>query len=128
MTLARNFLPKAVVPLIAATFLISPSAQAQNSPINPFTYTCGDLLAAAEMEQGSTENTIANLMVLWAVGYFYGRLESLEASTVTSENFDLMRNDMVGALTGICPNIPEMPIASFATNLADDFERSLTAN
>ncbi|MEM7446567.1 MAG: hypothetical protein AAF414_24830, partial [Pseudomonadota bacterium] len=96
--------------------------------IDPYLYSCGDLLAAAGAEPGSPQNTLGNMMVLWSVGYMYGRLSSIDGTTVTGENFDLVRDDMVGALTSICPNVPDMPIAEFASNLANDFERALSGN
>ena len=117
-----------LVPLIAAGIIGSTAAQAQTNAINPYTYTCGDLLAAAGAAAGSTENTLGNLMVLWSIGYMYGRLEPLADSPLNAGNFDQARSDMVGALTGICPNVPEMPIAEFASNLAGDFERSAAAD
>ena len=112
--------------MLAAALLTPAAAFGQPNPVNPYTYTCADLLAAAEQGPGHSDTTLANLMILWTAGYLYGRLGSLEGSTFTDENFDLVRDDTVAALTGICPNVPDMPIATFAENLANDFERSLT--
>lgn len=113
--------------LISVALLVPATAIAQSSPINPFAYTCGDLLAASAQEPGHRDTILANLMVLWTAGYLYGRLESIEGSNFTEENFDLIRDDTVAALTSICPNVPDMAIASFASNLAGDVERSLAS-
>ncbi len=114
--------------LLTAAVTVPVSAQAQTSAINPFTYTCGDLLAAADQGPGHSDTRLANLMILWTAGYLYGRLDSIETSNFNNENFDLVRDDTVAALTSICPNIPDMPIADFASNLADDIERSLAGD
>lgn len=108
--------------------LMPAAAQSQSSAINPFTYTCGDLLAAAPLPPGHADTDLANLMVLWAVGYLYGRLDTVEGSNFNEDNLDQVRTDMVTALTSICPNVPDIPIAAFASNLADDIERSIAAN
>ena len=71
------------------------------------------------------EKAVANLMVYWAVGYMHGRLGVFEDLTLDGGNHDAAVNDLLTALNRICPNVPEMPIATFVDNLAGDFERSL---
>lgn len=111
--------------LLLATALLIPSmpAVAQDGPINPFEFTCAQLLAPAD----ENERTGANMMVMWAVGYFYGRFGGGPDSAVTPEGYEGAVADLVNALKQVCPNVPDMTIATFAENLANDFAATLEA-
>ncbi|MCB9959842.1 MAG: hypothetical protein H6843_14690 [Rhodospirillaceae bacterium] len=118
------------VPLIASAVLyagLAGAAAAQNGPASPFQVTCADFIAATEAPAGSDDNIRGNLMVYWAVGYFYGRFEDVPDANVTPERFAQNASDVVTALRQICPNVPEMPIADFARNLGNDLDASLPA-
>ena len=108
--------------LLAATLLLPLPAVAQTDPVNPFEITCGQLMAPADENQ----RIAANMLVTWVVGYFYGRFGAVEGSNVTPEGYDGIVADLVGALQQICPNVPDMPVAEFARNLANDFAAKLT--
>jgi len=97
------------------------SAFAQDNPVSPFEITCAQLMAPADENQ----QVAGNMMVMWAVGYFYGRFGEVPGANVTPEGYDRAVNDLVNALKQVCPNVPEMPIAVFTENLANDFAQTL---
>ena len=106
---------------IATAGLIAPSAaQAQPEATNPFEFTCAQLLDTPSDD----DRVRANMMVYWSVGYMYGRLGGPDAP-LQEANYQQATADMVGAFRQICPNVPDLPIAAFAENLANDFERQM---
>ena len=104
--------------LVVASFTIG-SAEAQ-TVTNPYTYTCGSYLAAQQSENRGE----ANVMLFWATGYLQARLAVLPSARFSAESFDKDLRDVHATLLKICPNVPEMPIATFMDNLAGDFEKS----
>ena len=113
-------------PALAATLALAMGmlpaalpAAAQSALPNPFAYSCGELLAA----ESPQEKAVVNLMVYWSVGYLHGRLGDIESLSLDGEHHDGSVNDVLGALNRICPNVPEMPIATFMDNLAGDIEK-----
>ena len=98
-----------------------PSVQAMAAPPNPFVYTCGDYLAAKSDDQ----RYVANLMVYWIVGYMHGRFAGETRVTLDQAHHDSSVNDILTALQKICPNVPTMPLATVADNLAGDLEKTL---
>ncbi|MCB9949136.1 MAG: hypothetical protein H6842_15145 [Rhodospirillaceae bacterium] len=104
----------------AAALLMSGGALAQDF-VSPFTYTCGQLLSVETPE----ERLAANAMLLWAVGYMYGRFGTGESAQLDAGNYQQAFGDMVGAFNQVCPNVPDMPIAVFTENLANDFANAL---
>ncbi len=109
----------AVAAAIAVAFAGVPEAGAQ-SPANPHAFTCGAYLAA---QQGQDRGQ-ANAMLYWAVGYLQGRLSAQPTTNFTADTFGKDISDVHGVLTQICPNVPDMTIATFMSNVAGDFERS----
>ncbi len=111
--------------LLSAALLALPSFQAaaQSDPVNPFEITCAQLLAPGDENQ----RIAANMMVIWSVGYFYGRFGAVEGSNLTPDGYDQAVADLVGALKQICPNVPDMPIATFMENFGNDFAATLEA-
>lgn len=114
-------------PALAATLALAmgtltaalPAAAQSGGPPNPFAYSCGELLAA----ESPQEKAVVNFMVYWSVGYLHGRLGGIESLSLDGEHHDGSVNEVLGALNRICPNVPEMPIASFMDNLAGDIEK-----
>lgn len=109
----------AIVTAVLAAGLATAAAHAQ-SPASPYTFTCGAYLAA----QQSQERGQANAMLYWATGYLQARLAPLPTTTFSAETFRKDIGDLHGALLSICPNVPELVIAQFMSNLAGDFEKS----
>lgn len=103
-----------------ALLLGSAGAQAQDF-VSPFTYTCGQLLSA----ETDAERLAANVMALWGVGYMYGRFGGGDQPPLNAENYQQSVSDLVGAFNQVCPNVPDMPIAVFVENLANDFANTL---
>jgi hypothetical protein len=108
-----------IVLIMAATLAVIAAAQAQ-SPVNPFSYTCGSYLAA---QQGN-ERGPANAVLYWATGYLQARLAAMPTTRFTAENFGQGLQDVHAALLQICPNVPDMVVADFMNNLASDFDKS----
>ena len=100
---------------------MTPSVHAEAAPPNPFVYTCGDYLAAKTDDQ----RYVANLMTYWIVGYMHGRFADEPRVVLDQAHHDSSVNDIIGALSRICPNVPDLPLASFADNLAGDLQKSL---
>ena len=110
--------------LLAAVVLVGSacgSAAAQSGPPNPFIYTCRDFLDA----QSSGRREVANLMVYWVVGYMHGRFSEEPTLTLDQAHHDNSVNDIVNALLQVCPNVPDLPLATFAANLAGDLQKTL---
>ena len=103
----------------AAAGLASGSAEAQ-SLASPHVFTCGGYLSA----QQSDNRGEANVMLYWATGYLQARLGPLPITNFTAESFESDLREVHGVLLQICPNVPEMPIATFMNNFAGDFERT----
>lgn len=101
---------------------VSPVLADANSN-NPYEYTCGDLLAAMDSE----DRVRLNMMLMWSIGYMYGRFDGGPDGLLNSENFDSSVTDVVNAFRQICPNIPDMPVGEFMGNLGDDLEASVGA-
>ncbi|MEZ5666601.1 MAG: hypothetical protein R3F55_04035 [Alphaproteobacteria bacterium] len=107
----------------AAAVLLLPGlpAAGQAEEADPFVYTCSQLLAS----QPGEERIRANMMVFWSIGYMYGRFGGDADGPLAAAGFAQASADVVNAFQQICPNVPDMPIATFMQNLGDDFERSL---
>lgn len=107
--------------LICAAAIALPLAPALADPTSndPYLYTCADLMAA-QAETGGEAKVRANLMLMWSLGYMYGRFGGGPDGVLRAEGFDSMVTDMANAFGQICPNVPEMPIGEFATRLAED--------
>ncbi|WP_417307412.1 hypothetical protein [Devosia sp.] len=87
---------------------------------NPYTYTCSAYLAAQQSENRGE----ANAVLFWALGYLQARLGTLPSASFSAESFDKDLRDVHATLLKICPNVPDMPIATFMDNLAGDFEKT----
>ena len=98
--------------LVAAT--PAGPAAAQGAP-DPHVVTCADLLDA-----GPDDVARNNVVLSWAVGYMYGRFGSVEGTNLTAERYQQNVSELVGAFRQICPNVPDMTIAAFTRNLAND--------
>ncbi|MFN4273979.1 MAG: hypothetical protein ACK4F5_14315 [Aliihoeflea sp.] len=107
-----------VMALLGAISVAHP-ARTQNLS-SPYIFTCSDYIAA---QQGQ-ERGQANAMAYWAVGYLQARLAPLPETTFDAETFSQDIRDVHVALMRICPNVLDLVIAEFMSNLADDFERS----
>jgi len=107
--------------LVAALLSSLAGAARADGPPNPFVYTCGDYSAA----ESSDQRYVANLMVYWIVGYMHGRFADAPGLTLDQARHDSSVTDIVNALNRLCPNIPTMPLASFAENLAGDLQKTL---
>lgn len=110
--------------LMAAALLasaLSGNAAAQSAPPNPFIMTCRDFLAV----QASDQRSVANLMVYWIVGYMHGRFGAEPKLMLDQAHHDSSVTDVVNALLQICPNVPDLALASFAANLGDDLQKTL---
>lgn len=107
---------------------LSATADAQSGPLDPHVVTCSQMLAAAGAPDGSHERIAANLLTYWMIGYFYGRFDGVPEANATAERFAANVGDVVNAVRQICPNVPDMPMAEFARNLANDLQTSIDAN
>lgn len=107
--------------LAAALSLTAAPAFADPSSNNPYEYTCGDLLAAETPD----ERVRANMMLMWSVGYMFGRFDGGPNGILESDGVMGVVNDMGNAMHQICPNVPDLSIGSFAQNLADDLASSM---
>lgn len=107
--------------LAAALTLATGPALADASSNNPYEYTCGDLLAA----ESPDEKARANLMLMWSVGYMFGRFNGGPSGVLQSDGVMGVIGDMANAFHQICPNVPELSIGSFSQNLADDLADTL---
>ena len=107
-----------------ATALAAPAgpAAAQDAP-DPHVWTCADLLGSA----GPEDVTRSNMTLSWALGYMYGRFGSVEGANMTAERYQQNLAELVGVFRQVCPNVPELTVAEFTRNLADDFANSLSA-
>ena len=63
----------------------------------------------------------------WALGYMYGRFGSVEGANMTAERYQQNVTELVGVFRQICPNVPDLTVAEFTRNLADDFAESVGA-
>jgi hypothetical protein len=109
--------------VIGAAALISglfAGAAGAQTPASPYTFTCSEYISA----QKSQDRGKANALLYWATGYLQGRLSPLPNTTFTAETFSKDIQDVHGALMRLCPNVPDMVIATFMNNLAGDFEKS----
>ena len=111
---------RAITAAILSCLAVSP-AWAQQDAVSPFDFTCGQLLSA----QPGDDRIRANMMIFWAVGYMYGRFGDVPEASVDEPTYQQGVADMVAAFQRICPNVPDMPIATFTENLANDLGRSL---
>ncbi len=111
---------KSVLLAAAVALPLAPAVADPNSN-DPHVYTCADLLAA---EAGETRIR-ANMMLMWTIGYMYGRFGGGPEGLLQSEGFDATVNDVVNAFTHVCPNVPDMSIGTFSENLADDLQRAI---
>jgi hypothetical protein len=109
----------AIAAAALATTLAAGTVHAQ-SPANPYAYTCGTYLEA----QQSGERGQANAILYWATGYLQARLGALPTTAFTAESFGQGIQDVHATLMRICPNVPQMAVAEFMSNLASDFEKS----
>ena len=113
------------LPLVIALAVLSTvaplSADAQPDATDPYMFTCADLLNA----QPGDERVRANMMIYWSVGYMYGRFGGGPEAPARADNYQQSVSDMVNAFQQVCPNVPDMPIAAFVENIADDLERSM---
>ena len=107
-----------------ATALAAPTGPAagQDAP-DPHVWTCADLLATASAE----DVTRSNMTLSWALGYMYGRFGSVEGANMTAERYQQNLAELVDVFRQVCPNVPDLTIAEFTRNLADDFANSLSA-
>lgn len=105
---------------VTLTTILSASSVHAQSPANPYAYACGSYLEA----QQSGERGQANAILYWATGYLQARLGALPTTAFTAENFGQGIQDVHAALMRICPNVPQMAVAEFMSNLASDFEKS----
>lgn len=64
-------------------------------------------------------------MAYWAVGYLQARLAPLPETSFDTDIFTQDIRDVHVALMRICPNVPDLVIAEFASNVAGDFESSV---
>jgi hypothetical protein len=94
-------------------------AQAQPVPDSPFSHTCADFARAADGEAPG----VAEFMLIWLTGYFYGRFEGAESGPFTPDNFATVRDDMINLLGQVCPNRPDITMAEIAVNFSADVER-----
>jgi hypothetical protein len=101
--------------LLAA--LWAPGGAAAQDAVDPHVWTCGDLLQA----QSPDDMMRGNMMLTWAMGYMYGRFGAIETANMTAERYQQNVSELVAVFQQICPNIPDMTIAEFTRNLADDF-------
>lgn len=107
--------------IAAGLCLAAGTAQAQTeTPSNPYAYKCGAYLEAQQSEQKGQ----ANAMLFWATGYLQARLGPIPTTTFNAATFGNDLRDVHGALLQICPNIPDMMLATFMDNFASDFEKS----
>lgn len=105
---------------VAMALPLAPALADPNSS-DPYAYTCADLLAA---EAGETRIR-ANMMLMWTIGYMYGRFDGGPEGLLQSEGFDAAVNDVVNAFTHVCPNVPDMSIGTFSESLANDLQRAI---
>lgn len=113
---------KTLLLAVALALPVSPVLADPNSN-NPYEYTCGDLMAAMDSE----DRVRLNMMLMWSIGYMYGRFDGGPDGPLNSENFDSSVTDVVNAFKQICPNIPDMPVGEFMGNLGNDLEASVEA-
>ena len=113
--------------LIRVAAIVLPFAPALADPASndPYRYTCADLLAA-QADQGDAK-VRANMMLMWSLGYMYGRFDGGPNGVLRAEGFDSMVTDMVNAFGQICPNVPDMPIGEFTGRIADDLAAATAA-
>lgn len=104
----------------AATVGLASGAAEAQSLASPHVFTCGSYLAA----QQSDKRGEANVMLYWATGYLQARLGPLPTTNFTAESFESDLREVHGVLLQICPNIPDMKIATFMDNFAGDFEKT----
>ncbi len=110
-----------VAALILSSTVAAPHADAQSDATDPYTFTCADLLNA----QPGDDRIRANMMIYWSVGYMYGRFGGDPESPMRADTYQQTVSDMVNAFQQVCPNVPDMPIATFAENLGNDLEQSM---
>jgi len=101
--------------------LVPAPALAQTAAPSPFAYTCGNLLASSSAD----ERAVANMMVFWVVGYMHGALADLPTLQLDAAHHDRSVTDVVAALQTVCPNVPDMPLAEVARNLAADVRKTV---
>ncbi len=110
-----------VTALILSGTVAPLSAGAQSDATDPYTFTCADLLNA----QPGDDRIRANMMIYWSVGYMHGRFGGSPEAPMRADTYQQTVGDMVNAFQQVCPNVPDMPIATFVENLGNDLEQSM---
>ena len=111
----------AVIAAMVFTVAAEPAA-AQDAP-DPHVWTCADLLGTDSADDAAR----SNMTLSWALGYMYGRFGSVEGANMTAERYQQNVTELVGVFRQVCPNVPDLTVAEFTRNLADDFAESVSA-